>query len=45
VSSEPGKFWVKVRMKIDIHGKQDSGTDDVGVKKIGGEWFVVSVPS
>ncbi len=40
-----GGLWMKIHMVVEINGKQDSGTDDVGLVKKGDEWFIESVPT
>lgn len=37
--------WVKVWFEIEAGGGVDSGTDEVGVVKVGNEWRIDSVPS
>lgn len=42
---EEGYLWLKVHFEVRIGGKVDAGTDDVGVKRVGERWLVVSVPT
>ena len=41
----PGKYWIKLRMKIEINKEIESGTDEATVERIAGKWFVTEPPT
>lgn len=41
----PGRYWIKVDLRVEIHGKTDGGTDEAGAALIGGKWYVSDVPT
>jgi hypothetical protein len=44
-ASGEGEMWIKVYYDLEIGGERESGTDDVGVERIDGQWYVSSVPT
>jgi hypothetical protein len=39
------RYWIKVKMKIEIEGDIDSGTDEATVRQIDGKWYVTRPPA
>lgn len=41
----PNVYWVQVYMEVSFQNESESGTDEIMVQKIDGEWYVVSPPT
>lgn len=41
----PGSLWVRVWFEIEVGGKSDGGTDEVGLRQVDGRWRIESVPT
>lgn len=41
----PGKYWVKIYMKISFNGRVKGGIDEVDIEMIDGNWVITSVPT
>ena len=37
--------WIRVRFEIEVKGRRDGGTDEVGVRRVDGRWRIESVPT
>lgn len=42
---DPGQWWVKIDMSIEVNGETDGGMDEVTVEFDGENWVITSVPT